>query len=515
MVKAEHLVANYFEKPKIFVGKDVLEILSSSVYVNPLSVFREYIQNATDAIDKAVETGLLPSVDEGMIKINLDHINRRVIVRDNGCGLSNNEFIAGMLTFGASEKKGTNARGFRGVGRLSSLGYVQQLIFRSRANGDKKVIEARWDGHVIKKILASNDNNADLNSTIQKAVIFKDLNPEVYPPHFFEVELIKPRRIANDKLLNEYEIEAFISQVCPCPFAPAFSFGEEINRTLAPYGRAGKLYNIHINEKEKPVYRPYQDHIEYSDMRKACLHGLKSFEIEGLDGNIAAVGWLIHHDYQGAIPSTLGVRGLRARIGNIQIGNDRLFLEIFPEERFCSWTIGEVHILDRRIVPNSRRDEFEINVHLENIIAHLRPLGSEIARKCRGSSQKRNRIKLFNLAAGKVKEKLDILTQGAVSDHHTKSLNTEIDTHILEMHQSLEFELFNVEDHRLLKSQLSCLEKKVEDYITKTKGDVFDSFPTCKRDIYKEVIDLIYDCSTNKVVAKNLVDRIIFNLGRK
>mgnify|MGYP001112394957 FL=1 len=211
MAEAARIDDEGFDETEIFVGKDVLELLSSSMYVNPLSAFREYVQNATDAIDDAVASGLLPSIDQGLIEINLDHIDRRVVIRDNGKGLSNKDFPARMLSFGASEKRGTDARGFRGVGRLSGLGYVQQLVFRSRAKGDTKVLEATWDGRVVKQMLATNDSEADLRTIVREALSLKNLDPEDYPTHFFEVELIKPRRIANDRLLNENEIEAFVS----------------------------------------------------------------------------------------------------------------------------------------------------------------------------------------------------------------------------------------------------------------------------------------------------------------
>ena len=84
------------------------------MYVNPLSIFREYIQNSTDGIDDAVSAGLLSNTDDGRININLDHIDRRVIIRDNGIGVSNKDFAFKMLSFGASGKRGTDARGFRG-----------------------------------------------------------------------------------------------------------------------------------------------------------------------------------------------------------------------------------------------------------------------------------------------------------------------------------------------------------------------------------------------------------------
>lgn len=512
--QAKEIEARQFGEPEVFVGKDVLELLSSSMYVNPLAIYREYVQNATDAIDDAVANGLLPSIDDGRVEVNLDHIDRRVVIRDNGIGLSNSEFVPRMMSFGASQKRGTDARGFRGVGRLSALGYVQQLIFRSRSKGDAKVIEARWDGRVIKRLLVATDEDTDLQSIVKEAVSLKELDPSNYPTHFFEVELVKPRRIANDRLLNEVEIETFVGQICPCPFSPDFSYREEIVALLESQGRAGRSYNIHINGAETPVCRPHRDEVEFSESKKSTLHSLKPFKIDGIDGETAAVGWLAHHDYQGTIPISQGVRGLRARVGNIQIGHDRLFAEIFPEDRFCSWSVGEVHILDPRVVPNGRRDEFESNAHLDNIIAHLRPIGAEVARECRVSSQKRNRLKQFELAADKVYERLEVLKQGAISEHYAKTIKAEIGTLLSEMRKATEFDLFEEQEQGALRRQLRKIEKEVDSQAIKAEGNVLDSLPKHKRGTYKEVIDLIYDCSVNQVAAKSLIDRMLDRLSR-
>ena len=477
-----------FDQPEVFVGKDVLELLSSSMYVNPLAIYREYVQNATDAIDDAVAKGLLPSIEAGRVEVNLDHIDRRVVIRDNGVGLSNLEFVSRMMSFGASRKRGTDARGFRGVGRLSALGYVQQLIFRSRATGDAQVIEARWDGRVVKKLLAATDEDTDLQSIVKEAVSLKELDPTDYPTHFFEVELVKPRRIANDRLLNEVEIETFIGQVCPCPFSPDFSYRDEIVALLEGQGRAGRSYNIYINGAETPVCRPHRDKVEFSDSKRSTFRSLKPFKVDGIDGETAAVGWLAHHDYQGAIPVSQGVRGLRARVGNIQIGHDRLFAEIFPEDRFCSWSVGEVHILDPRVVPNGRRDEFEYNAHLDNIITHLRPIGAEVARECRISSQKRNRLKQFELAADKVYERLDVLKQGAISERYAKTIKAEIGTLLSEMRKATKFDLFEEQEQRALRGQLMKIEKEVDAQTIKAEGDVLESLPKHKRATYKVII---------------------------
>ena len=501
--------------PEILVGKDVLELLSSSMYINPLAIYREYVQNATDAIDDAVARGLLRSVADGRVEIDLDHIDRRVVIRDNGAGVPNSDFASRMLSFGASRKRGTGARGFRGVGRLSALGYAQHLVFRSRSMGDTRVLEARWDGRAIKRLLAATNEDTDLQSVVREAVSLKQLEPGDRPAHFFEVELIRPRRIANDRLLNEVEIETFIGQICPCPFSPDFSYREEITGLLAGHGRASRTYQIHINGSDTPVCRPHRDEVAFSETRKSTLHSLKPFEIESIDGGTAAVGWLLHHDYQGAIPVAQGMRGLRARVGNIQVGNDRLFAEVFPEDRFCSWSVGEIHILDPGVVPNGRRDEFEHNAHMDNIVAHLRPIGAEIARECRASSRKRNRMKLFEMAVDRVYERLDILKQGAVSGRYARTLRAETGVLLSDMRKVAGFDLFDEQEKVLLRRQVRRVEKAVNAQSTRVEDDLFGGLSKQKRAAYKEVMDLIYDCSANRVAARNLIDRMLDRLAQK
>src|SRR5579859_687339 len=116
-----------WKKPthEIFIGKDVLELLSTSMYVDPLTVYREYIQNAADAIEQAIEQGS----DAGSVEITIDPTGRSVRIRDDGTGIRGSEFASRLTSIGASEKRGGQARGFRGVGRLAGLGYARELIF--------------------------------------------------------------------------------------------------------------------------------------------------------------------------------------------------------------------------------------------------------------------------------------------------------------------------------------------------------------------------------------------------
>ena len=46
------------QHPKIEIGKDIIESLTLSMYEDCRFIYREYIQNAADAIDKAIQKNL-------------------------------------------------------------------------------------------------------------------------------------------------------------------------------------------------------------------------------------------------------------------------------------------------------------------------------------------------------------------------------------------------------------------------------------------------------------------------
>ena len=163
---------------------------------------------------------------------------------------------------------------------------------------------------------------------------------------------------------------------------------------------------------------------------------------------------------------------------------------------------------------NSYTTSRDTTAHLDNIIAYLRPVGAEVARECRVSSQKRNRLKTFEQAGDKIYAKLDVLKQGAVSERFAKSIKAEIGTLLAEMWKAVDFDLFGDKDRRAMRSQVATMEKAVDVHTTKTEGDIFDSLPARKRATYKEVFDLIYDCSVNQVAAKSLIDRMLDRLSR-
>jgi hypothetical protein len=390
----------------IIIGKDVLELLTSAMYLDPLTIYREYIQNSVDAIDEAVAAELYSSRSEPKIEVFLDPQNRKARIRDNGIGIRRSQFRRRLTSLGASAKRGSKARGFRGVGRLCGLAYCHELVMRTKAIDDDIVLELSWDCRRLRELLRDNAFSGDLSEMVNHAASIASKPCRDFPEHFFEVELVNVARYKNDLLLNEEAVGRYLSQVAPVPFDDKFIFGRSISELLQEHNISAG-YNISVNAVE--TFRPHTNEFPlWNNNLSDRFTDLETFEIPGMVDGTAAVGWILHHGYYGALSDRLNIRGLRARTGNIQVGSEAIFEHLFPERRFNAWTVGEIHILsDRYLIPNGRRDDFEFNNHYSSFQNHLVPITKKLRRVCREKSTMRHRDRISSQAA-KEQDKLVI-----------------------------------------------------------------------------------------------------------
>lgn len=491
------------------IGKDVLELLSTSMYVNPLAIYREYIQNAADAIDDARRSRVLDDATVGCVDISLDPSSRTVKIRDNGIGLNRDSFAERLIAFGASKKRGSRARGFRGVGRLAGLGYCQELIFRSKTMEDDQVSELRWDCRELKKLLQTQEFSDDLETLVHEIVATRALKSVGFPKHFFEVELAGIIRHGNDVLIDGGSIEGYLSQVAPAPFAPGFRWREQIDSILSPRIGLGNL-EIHIDGSPEPVYRPHRNAFEVRRGVVDSFRELEAVTIQNSDGDPAAIGWVLHHDYWGAIPSGSRISGLRLRTGNMQIGEPNLLDSLFPEARFNSWVVGEIHIIDTRVLPNGRRDHFEQNIHFRNIVSQLSPIARDLVRRCRVSSLKRNRMRRFEQELGAVTGRVAILRQGATTKTRRHELIEEIRERVPKLEKIASSGLLDPDVQRGYRIRLKRLDSQLLRTI-KSNGShrSLMRLHVKQRKIVQRMFDLIYANSGNEASARSLVDKIL------
>ncbi len=494
---------------EIVIGKDILELLSSSMYVDPMTIYREYVQNAADSIDEARASGIISPGGSGDISIHIDISGRNVKIADNGTGVPYVDFANRLTAFGASKKRGHLARGFRGVGRLAGIGYCQELVFRSRTAGESKVNELRWNCRKLKTILRSSEEHHDLREAVGEVVELRRIPAASFPERFFEVELRGIIRHRNDQLLSVPAISSYLSQVAPVPFREDFPFRDKILRHIDPHLRLGDV-QIRIGEGSDPVFRPHSMGMEIGVGVLDPFTDVELLNIDGIDGETACVGWVLHHGYTGALPAACNVRGLRARCGNIQIGDDRMFEELFPEARFNGWSVGEVHVIDPRIIPNGRRDHFEQSVHFDNLLTHLAPVAREITRRCRTSSIQRKLSRDFELREVAIREKAAIIKQGAVSRQDRYRVTEEIKTGVAFLEATIRKGILPPALVVELKKRKDKLEREVSRILnTPVTATPLSYFPHSRRRAYEQIIGLIYECSASQANAKLLVDKIL------
>lgn len=121
--------------------ESVLRIISKQIYETPLAFLRENVQNAVDAVRiQAFRGGLDPSDDGFRIDIIVE--DSRIVVRDNGIGMTAHDLRAFFWTIGASGKRTEEAIqagcvGTFGIGGFANFGVCSSLEVASQTEGDE------------------------------------------------------------------------------------------------------------------------------------------------------------------------------------------------------------------------------------------------------------------------------------------------------------------------------------------------------------------------------------------
>lgn len=370
---------------ELVIGKYTLESLTNGMYASPLDLYREYIQNAADSIDAAVEENLeRPECFE--IAINLNHDKNIISIFDNGHGLCQKEAISTLIDIGNSSKQRTRTRGFRGIGRLAGLGYCDELVFTTSFPGEGIKTVVHYNAKLLRELLLSaGKDSVSVNDVIDQIVSAEELDEKTHR-HYFEVKMIGVS--GNNGLMDENLVHDYLIQHSPLPFAKSFKWGSAIQEKLKIAGYAIPTYCICLNGEE--LYKPYSDRFTSDRVKKIADNiqdiGVKKFYRGDI---LSAILWYAHTAFYGTINDN-SIKGIRVRQGNILIGDNTTCNSYFKEERFNGWIIGELHILDPDMIANSRRDDFEKNEAYYELIEMFRKWALSISKDIRRISYERN-----------------------------------------------------------------------------------------------------------------------------
>ena len=393
-------------------GVGVFRLVTSGMYDNPLAVYREYIQNAADSLAQSEVSG-------GSVVVTVNRGEASVTILDDGPGLSPEEAEQALLPVAQSRKSLGRDRGFRGIGRLSGLAFANSVTFLTRSRAGGPVTRVVWDGLEINRHMRGTSPSWD---TLRACITVDSPSGIERPGHFFEAQIRGVGRHVAGSILNERLVRAYIGEVCPVPLRPEHPFAKEIEEVFTEHVPPLSL-RVTIAGDPVPVTRPHGPAINFSEGKSDPFRALEPVCIPSLNGDKpAAVGWVMHSSYLGAIPKRLGIRGIRARMGNIQIGEEAIFDHLFPEERFNRWCVGEIHVLDSEMIPNARRDYFEPGPHVRNFENHLAVVCRKIADRCRKESKKRNRTRKLQSLLADIDDTCELAGSGYLTAQDATSL---------------------------------------------------------------------------------------------
>jgi len=386
------------QKSSFKAGMYLLENLTSGMYNDPLSIYREYVQNAVDSFDMNYK-----SKGHYRVNIDLDPFTRSIRIFDNGMGISTHNAEDILSSIGDSNKRGLKLRGFRGIGRLGGIAFCDRAIFRTKAEGEDTETIQEWDCRKLKNILENTNQSLTFKQVFNKITSFEKKNNRQKNGSYFEV-VLKDVSSFRNSIFDIEKVRQYLSQVAPIPFNPnLFSFSDKIDKYLAHNLRHYGKYNIFINGEQ--IFKPYRDRIRTTKSKSGGwdnIYDVELFEINIGNNKPIAYGWYGKRNaLLGSISKGESCSGIRVRVGNIMIGSSHLLDKCFREDRFNSYVIGEVHVNSEELIPNSRRDDFIDNkaktLFYNAIEKHIGlPISKNIRLKSRLSSQKSETVNTYN-----------------------------------------------------------------------------------------------------------------------
>jgi len=395
------------------------------MYSNPLMLLREYVQNSVDAIDEFSANHRYKN-SEPKIDIVINGRTKSLTISDNGFGIPVERAWSSLHDLGRSVKRISHNRGFRGIGRLGGLGYCSILKFVTKAKGERVYTVSEWDCAKLRNLLSHDNKIAmDVTELIEEVVNFSQYPyHESVEDHFFSVELHNVLS-SRDILMNVPVIKSYLAQVAPVPFdKKTFKFTDRIEEYLAVHVPKYETYTITVNSET--IYKPYTNEVPIGKGIMDRISDIKLIKFHD-DNQVFAHGWMANLAHMGSINPTSNVDGIRLRMGNILVGDNYSLCELFRERRFNNYLVGEIHVVDHSVVPNSRRDGFEDNDAKDALYnSIIKEIGLPYSKTIRDASKQRNSTRQETEHKLLIKRAQKIIQEGHLSVYQSKRVIADL-----------------------------------------------------------------------------------------
>ena len=339
------------------VRKKILSMLMFQLYSDERTIYREYVQNALDSINKAIDTRVLNQAKDGVVIIDIDAKHKVIKIKDNGAGIESANAVRTLLDISPSNKDGVNQAGMYGIGRLVGGGYCHELIFRTSARGESIGTQITFDVDKIWQMVEKEQEDYLATYVINECTK-RETIPAEESDHYFEVELNGVKDDAAPSLLDPEAIADYLREVAPVEYKPEFK-NTLIYKSTADNPEFKELHEklekVHVFVGETRIQKQYGLSIKGT---KDKINNLEYYKIEDRKYGLLGWGWYALTKYTIQIPKDDKLAGIRLRAHNIQIGDANLLsgTNYWKEDRSNSYFYGEFFVAHPNIRPNGARE---------------------------------------------------------------------------------------------------------------------------------------------------------------
>ena len=339
------------------VRKKILSMLMFQLYSDERTIYREYVQNALDSINKAIDTRVLDQAKDGVVNIDIDVKHKVIKIKDNGAGIESANAVRTLLDISPSNKDGVSQAGMYGIGRLVGGGYCHELIFRTSARGEAIGTQITFDVDKIWQMVEKDEEDYLATYVINECTIRESI-PAEESDHYLEVELKGVKDDAAPSLLDAETIINYLREVAPVEYKSEFK-NTLMYKSTADNPEFKELHEglekVQVLVGETRIQKQYGLSIRGT---KDKINNLEYFKIEDRKYGLLGWGWYALTKYTSQIPKDDKLAGIRLRAHNIQIGDANLLsgTNYWKEDRSNSYFYGEFFVTHPHIRPNGARD---------------------------------------------------------------------------------------------------------------------------------------------------------------
>ena len=333
------------------IGGEIISILTKGMYSDPKDALREYVQNSVDARSKNID-----------IKIRQNNI----VVQDDGHGMDY-ETMRNAIRLGVSDKNPKNQVGFMGIGIYSAFHICDQLIIYSRIKDNnpnritfhfrkmREDLEGQREAKFKKEL--KEEELIALQKLLENNIDLDPLNNEDFAKIGTRVELVGLEPDFFKSLSKFDELADYLEKVLPLPYDPKFKWGKKIEGIIKEECNKNNLYfeiinlKLQVNEDIKNLFKPYKD----DDFEPEAL---EPHFIELKNGtDYFGIAWGCLNKDRAMIKNEKS-RGFLVKKQGFTIGKREDLLEFFGRPVFFNRYVGEIVVLNAKLLPNASRSAF-------------------------------------------------------------------------------------------------------------------------------------------------------------